>query len=305
VARKKKPAHQDTAPYPRIIARGRRPQRRLAVIIGQDRSQWTDFYQAVLSAPWWLFLSGLAAAYFATNAVFAGLYMLDPAGIENARPGSFRDALFFSMQTLGTYSTNVMAPKSFYVDTVVTIESFFSVLNIAIATGAVFARVSRPTARVIFSRHAVVTAFEGVPTLMFRVANQRGNQILEAAITVTLARQITTREGHHMRRFMELPLVRARSPLFALSWTVMHPIDENSPIFGATRDSLVDDMAEFIVVLSGTDETFADTIYARHSYMPDEIHWNKRFADIISVRPDGRRLVDLGKFHSVNDTEPS
>jgi inward rectifier potassium channel len=260
-------------------------------------------YQAMLSAPWWMFLSALAVAYFAVNALFAGLYMLDPGGIENARPGSFRDALFFSMQTLGTYSTNVMAPKSLYVDTVVTIESFFSVLNIAIATGAVFARVSRPTARVIFSRNAVVTLFEGVPTLMFRVANQRGNQILEAAITLTLARQTVTREGHHMRRFEELTLVRARSPLFALSWTVMHPIDATSPIYGATRESLLDAHAEFIIVLSGTDETFADTIYARHSYMPDEIHWNKRFVDIISTRPDGRRLVDLRKFHSVKDVE--
>ena len=294
----------DPTPYPRIIARGRRSQRRFAIIIGQDRSQWTDLYQAMLSAPWWLFLSALAVAYFAINAVFAGLYLLDPGGIENARPGSFRDALFFSMQTLGTYSTNVMAPKSLYTDTIVTIESFFSVLDIAIATGAVFARVSRPTARVIFSRHAVISMFEGVPTLMFRVANQRGNQILEAAVTLTLARQTMTLEGHAMRRFHELNLVRARSPLFALSWTVMHPIDETSPLFGATYESMLADQVELIVVLSGTDETFADTIYARHSYMPDEIHWNKRFVDIISIRPDGRRLVDLRKFHAVNDTEP-
>jgi inward rectifier potassium channel len=304
MARKKR--NPEPAPYPRIIARGRRqPLRRFATIIGQDRSRWTDLYQAMLSAPWWLFLSVLAAGYFAINAVFAGLYLLDPGGIENAHPGSFRDALFFSMQTLGTYSTNVMAPKSFYADTIVTIESFFSVLNIAIATGAVFARVSRPTARVLFSKHAVVTPFEGVPTLMFRVANQRGNQILEAAVTLTLARQIVTREGHTMRRFEELALVRARSPLFALSWTVMHRIDEMSPIFGATRESLLADQVEFIVVLSGTDETFADSIYARHSYMPDEIHWNKRFVDIISVRPDGRRLVDLRKFHSVKDVDGS
>jgi inward rectifier potassium channel len=209
------------------------------------------------------------------------------------------------MQTLGTYSTSVMAPKSFYTDTIVTIESFFSVLNIAIATGAVFARVSRPTARVLFSNHAVVTPFEGLPTLMFRVANQRGNQILEANVTLTLARQIMTREGLSMRRFEELALVRSRSPLFALSWTVMHPLDETSPIYGATRESLLDQQAEFIVVLSGTDETFADTIYARHSYMPDEIYWNKQFADIISWRADGRRIVDLRKFHSVKDVDGS
>ncbi len=284
-------------PYPRIVhARGKRP-----VITGQDGSRWTDFYQAMLSAPWWAFLAGMAALYFALNTAFAALYMFDLAGIVHARPGSFSDAFFFSMQTLGTYSTNAMEPKSAYVDTVVAVESFFSILSIAVATGAVFARVSRPTARVLFSRAALITPFEGVPTLMFRAANQRGNQILEAEVNVTLARQVMTREGHAMRRFDELKLTRARTPLFALSWTVMHMIDETSPLAGATRESLLADQVEIIVVLSGIDETFSDKIFARYSYMPDEIHWNKRFVDILSVRPDGRRLVDLSKFHALDD----
>ena len=291
-------------PYPRIVLSRRQERRYAPIILGQDGSRWTDFYQAMLSAPWWQFLMVLGILYFAVNSGFALLYMLDPGGIANARPYSFRDALFFSMQTLGTYSTNVMAPKDFYTDTVVTLESFFSVLNIAIATGAVFARVARPTSRVMFSRHAVVANFEGVPTLMFRIANQRGNQVLEAAVSATLARQITTREGLTMRRFEELELVRARSPLFRLSWTVMHALDEKSPLYGATRESLFAEQAEMIVVLSGTDDTFAATIHARHSYLPTDIHWNKRFADIIEMRPDGRRTVDLRKFHDLHDVEP-
>lgn len=290
-------------PYPRIILPKRQERRYAPVILGQDHSRWTDFYQAMLSAPWWQFLSVLAILYFAVNSVFALLYMLDPGGIENARAYSFRDALFFSMQTLGTYNTNVMAPKDFYTDTIVTLESFFSVLNIAIATGAVFARVARPTARVLFSRHAVVANFEGVPTLMFRLANQRGNHMMEAAVTVTLARQITTREGMTMRRFEELPLIRSRSPLFRLSWTVMHQLDEKSPLYGATRESLFAEHAELIVVLSGTDDTFAATIYARHSYLPTDVHWKKRFADIIEMRPDGRRTIDLRKFHDLHDAD--
>ena len=296
-------AKEPPPPYPRIILPKRQERRYAPVILGQDHSRWTDFYQAMLSAPWWQFLSVLAILYFLINAVFAVLYLLDPGGIEGARPYSFRDALFFSMQTLGTYSTNVMAPKDLYTDTIVTLESFFSVLNIAIATGAVFARVARPSARVMFRQRAVVANFEGVPTLMFRIANQRGNQVLEAAVSVTLARQITTREGITMRRFEELPLVRARSPLFRLSWTVMHQIDQTSPLYGASQESLFAAQAEMIVVLSGTDDTYAATIHARHSYLPTDIHWNKRFADIIEIRPDGRRTIDLRKFHDLHDLD--
>jgi inward rectifier potassium channel len=209
------------------------------------------------------------------------------------------------MQTIGVYSTSSMAPADLYTDAVVTLESFFSVLNIAVATGAVFARVSRPMARVMFSRNAVVGTFNGTPTLMFRIANQRGNQVLEAAVTVTLARQTITREGQTMRRFEELALVRARSPLFRLTWTVMHPLDENSPLYGATRETMFDDRVELIAVLSGTDDIYAATIHARHSYLPHEIAWKKRFADIIGTRSDGRSVIDLRKFHDLHDEEAS
>jgi inward rectifier potassium channel len=197
-----------------------------------------------------------------------------------------------------------MSPKDLYADTIVTLESFFSVLNVAIATGAVFARVARPTSRVMFSHYAVVSMFDGIPTLMFRVANQRGNQVLEASVNLTLARQVKTREGLVMRRFQELSLVRARSPLFALSWTVMHQLDEKSPLHGATRESLLEEQAELIIVMSGTDETYAATIHARHSYLPHEIHWNKRFADIIAMRADGRRSIDLRRFHDLHEDTP-
>ena len=294
-------------PYARIIRTGRgRSARRFATVIqGRSGGRWTDLYQSFLSAPWWAFLCAMAVIYVAFNALFAGLYLLDRGGITGARPGSFWDAFFFSVQTIGTLGYGVMAPRSFYVNVVVTVEVFFGILNIAVVAGIMFARVSRPTARVMFSRLAVVTPFDGVPTLMFRVANQRGNQILEATVSMTLSHQVTTREGHVMRRFEELPLVRARTPLFLLSWTVMHAIDEASPLYGATRESLVADQVELIVVLSGTDETYSDTIYARHSFLPHEIHWNRRFADIISTQPDGRPLLDLRKFHTLEEPDAS
>jgi inward rectifier potassium channel len=281
----------------RLIARGRRAPR--AIVKGQDHSRWLDAYHAVLTAPWWLFFLGTAAIFAAVNTFFALLYMSDPHGIEHAH--GFWDYFLFSVQTIGSANYTVLFPKSIYANVLVSTEAFFGILNLALITGIVFARFSRPFARVIFSKVAVVVPFDGVPTLMFRAANQRGNQILNAEVTVSLARQVTTKEGMVMRRFEELKLVRARSPLFALSWTVMHPIDESSPLRGATVDSLYEDQVEIIILLSGRDDTLSDIIYARHSYMPDEILWNRRFVDVLDITPSGRRLLNLRCFHH---TEP-
>ena len=283
--------------YSRYVAPGRA---RRAVIKGQDRGRYTDFYHLVLNAPWWVFFLELVGAFVALNAIFASLYLLDPGGLEHARPGSFWDAFLFSVQTVGSVNTVAVA-KSSYANILVSVEAFFGILTIAFFSGIIFARFARPSARVVFSKVAIVIPFDDVPTLMFRAANQRGNQIFDASITVSLARQGASKEGIVMRRFEELPLVRARSPLLALSWTVMHRIDEASPLYGHSIDSLLEQQAEIVVLLSGRDETVADTIYARHSYLPDEIRWQERFVDVLEISPDGRRIVNLRRFH---DTEP-
>lgn len=281
----------------RIIARGRRVPR--AIVRGQDRSRWLDVYHLILTAPWWAFFAGVAAIFAAVNTVFALLYMGDRHGIDHAT--GFWDYFLFSVQTIGSANYTVMFPKTIYANVIVSIEAFFGILNLAMITGVTFARFSRPFARVLFSEVAVVAPFNGVPTLMFRAANQRGNQILNAQVSVSIARQVTTKEGIVMRRFEELPLVRSRSPLFALSWTVMHPINEASPLFGATLESLYDNQVEILILLSGRDETLSDVIYARHSYMPDEILWNRRFVDVLEITASGRRLLNLHCFHK---TEP-
>lgn len=288
--------------YMRFIAPDQK--RRMAVIKGQDYSRWTDFYHAVLTAPWWLFFAGLAAMFVTINAIFALAYMSDPQGLANARSGNFWDAFLFSVETICSVNYTTMVPKSIYANVVVVIEAFFGILNLALVTGVMFSRFSRPFARVVFSNVAVIVPFDGVPTLMFRAANQRGNQIMEAEITVSMAHQVTTREGHAMRRFDEMKLVRGRSPLFALSWTVMHRIDETSPLYGATLDTLYDAQVELVIVLSGTDDTLSEKIYARHSYTPDEIRWGHRFVDILSIAPNGRRVVDLRRFHDTDPLEP-
>ena len=270
---------------------------RRVIIKGQDKSRWTDAYHAILTAPWWLFLAGLAGVFLVVNVGFASLYLTDPNGIEHARPGSFWDRFLFSVQTIGSINYSVMVPKSAFVNSVVVVEAFMGFLYLAIMASLMFARLSRPHARVVFSRVAVVAPFDGVPTLMFRAANQRGNQIFDAAISVTLAYQAVSSEGIAMRRFQELELVRSRTSLFTLSWTVMHAIDEHSPLYGLSTDHLVERQMEIIVLLRGTDDTLADLVYVRHAYTPDDIVWNHRFVDVLSVTPHGRRVVDLTRFH--------
>ena len=280
-----------------MIPRGWQPRR--AVIKGQDGSQWLDIYHFILTAPWSLFFVGVASVFAIVNTFFALLYMADPRGIQNAT--GFWDYFLFSVQTIGSANYTVMMPKTIYANVVVSVEAFFGILNLALITGVTFARFSRPFSRVIFSEVAVITPFDGVPTLMFRAANQRGNQILNASVSVSLARSLTTREGIVMRRFEELDLVRSRTPLFGLSWTVMHQIDEASPLYGLTFEKLRDMQVEIIILLSGTDDALSDIIYARHSYMPEEILWNRRFVDVLAIAPTGRRVVDLRHFH---ETQP-
>ncbi|HEX4862384.1 MAG TPA: ion channel [Rhizomicrobium sp.] len=296
----------DPRPTPPPLAPGFRPgplrdRERLAIVKGQDTGRYTDLYHTILRAPWWLFLIGLAVVFVVVNIGFAVVYLSDPSGIEHARSGSFWDRFLFSVQTIGSINYSVMVPKSNYINILVIVEAFTGYLVLALFTGLIFARFSRPFARVVFSKVAVITPFDGVPTLMFRAANQRGNQVLDAAVTVTLARQHMTREGMMFRRFEELKLVRARTSLFSLSWTVMHTIDETSPLYGVSCQDMYDKQMEVVALISGTDATMAETIYSRYSYGPDDIVRDQRFVDVLSMTPKGLRVVDLTRFH---DTVP-
>jgi inward rectifier potassium channel len=275
--------------------------RRLAIVRGQDGTRWTDIYHGVLTAPWWLFVLGLLAFFVIVNAIFALLYLADPHGLANSRHGNFWDVFLFSFETIASINYSGFVPTTTYANIIVSIEGFSGILTTALFTGIIFARFSRPFARIIFSKVAVITQFDGVPTLMFRTANQRGNSILDAEIKLSLARQQVTSEGIVMRRFEDIRPARQRSSLFALSWTIMHRIDRSSPLFGITPDALFDQQMEIVVMLSGVDETLADRVYARYSYSADDILWDRRFVDVLSVTPHGRRVVDLTRFH---DTDP-
>ncbi|HWA61487.1 MAG TPA: ion channel, partial [Caulobacteraceae bacterium] len=216
---------------------------------GLPAIDWRDGYHALLTMPLAVFFAVMAAAFLGVNVLFACLYLADPDGLAGARPGSFADAFFFSVQTLGTIGYGAIAPRSLYANLVVTLESFVGLFQLAIATGLMFARVSRPTARIMFSDRAVVGSHDGAPTFMFRAANRRRNRIVEAEVSLSLVTNVILPEGGTMRMIRDLPVLRSRSPLFVLTWQVMHKVDEASPLWGQTAESLAAAGAEILVVM--------------------------------------------------------
>ncbi|MGH6958227.1 MAG: ion channel [Caulobacteraceae bacterium] len=268
------------------------------VFRGQPKGGWRDAYHWLLTIPLAAFFAVFAAWYLAMNAVFGVIYLL-VGGVTGMARADFADAFFFSTETLSTVGYGAMAPVSLAAHLVVTAELFVGLFNLAIVTGLLFARFSRPTARVMFSDWAVVTPHEGARTLIFRAANRRRNRIVEAEVSVSVLRDTTTLEGEPLRRFETLATTRPRTPIFYLTWQVMHVIDEASPLFGETSESLAASSAQIVVVLRGLDETFSQTIHARTSYGAERIAWDRKLAPIFSTETDGRRVIDLARFHDI------
>ena len=261
-------------------------------------SNWQEPYHLMLTLPWLGFIAIVTLLYLALNISFAGLYLLGGDCIVNGN-SSFADAFFFSVQTLAGIGYGVLSPKTTYANYIVVIEAIASLFAIALLTGLSFARFSRPTAKVMFSKFAVVMPQDHLPTLMLRAANQRRNQILEAQVTLSLSRDEVTAEGQHLRRFYELQVSRSHNPAFSLPWTLMHPIDEQSPLYGFSAESLADSQSQIIVSLSGIDETVYQNVHARHTYGANSIILNHQLVDIIHVIDDRNRYVDLASFHHV------
>jgi inward rectifier potassium channel len=260
-----------------------------------------DLYHRFLVLPWgWWFLV-VGCAYVLINAAFALVWLAVPGSLANARPGHFGDAFAFSVQTFATIGYGAISPVGTYANFWVTVESLVGLIFQALVTGIAFAKFSRPTARVRFSKHVVLLTYDGKPSLMVRTANERANQIVEATLRLTLLVDEVTKEGEHIRRLKELPLVRGSTPFFALSWNAVHVIDEKSPLFGETRESLAAKQAQLIAVLIGIDDTFHQTIHARAAWRWDEIRWGERFVDILRFREDESRVIDYSYF---DETEP-
>ncbi|HTP82662.1 MAG TPA: ion channel [Alphaproteobacteria bacterium] len=279
-----------------------RPQQQRVIRLGRRLALHRDLYHWFLTLPLPAVAAVCACFYVVLNLFFALLYLIEPGSITNARPGSLADAFFFSVQTLATIGYGNMYPESEYANVLVTVETVTGLMYFALITGIVFTRFSRPSARVLFSSIAVVGLYDGVPTLMFRMANERRNQILHAEVQVTLLRAERSPEGVPMWRQHDLKLVRGQSSFFSLSWTIFHPIDEDSPLRGETTESLIAGDSEIVVLLAGVDEVLSQTVYARHAYEAADIKWGYRFADVLvadGTGGDERVIIDYTRFDEI------
>jgi inward rectifier potassium channel len=268
--------------------------------VGVPRFTLKDSYHLILRMSWFQFFALAVTTYLLANLVFACAYFFGDHAISNAN--SFADCFFFSVETLATVGYGGMSPATFYGHCVATVEIITGMLSMAVITSLVFARFSKPTARILFSKIVVITQFDGVPTLMLRVANQRRSYILEATASLVLLRDEETSDGHSLRRFHNLKLERARSPMFALSWQIMHRIDATSPLYGVTAESFKEGDMRLALTISGVEDTFAATVTARHDYVHEHLRFNERFVDIFEEGEHARHIyLDFGKFH---ETQP-
>ncbi|CAB3661624.1 ion channel [Paraburkholderia rhynchosiae] len=286
---------------PKGRSRGSRELRlddRVVIAHGMPTRFWQDLYHRALVVRWPMFFVSLAVLFVLLNTTFAALYMLGDAPIANQYPPGFNGAFFFSVETLATVGYGDMHPQTIYAHWIATLEIFVGMSGIALATGLIFARFSRPHAKIMFARYAIVRPLDGHMTLMVRSANGRQNVIAEAHARLRILRRETTAEGYTLRRLHDLRLLRDQHPVFKLGWSLMHVIDENSPLFGETAETLKARDTSLLLTLEGVDESTSQTMHARHMWTCDQIYWQHRFVDIMSER-DGVSHIDYSHFHEI------
>jgi inward rectifier potassium channel len=262
-----------------------------------------NLYHLVLTVPWPRFYLFLASLYFLVNLAFAGAYYLCGPGAlvgSSARlpVERFAESFFFSVQTLATIGYGHLSPSGLAANVLVSVEALVGLGGFALVTSLLFARFSRPEARVLFSGQAVVAPYQDGTGLMFRIANARSSQLLEVTVTVSLSR-LESLDGRLVRRFRELSLERKRVVFFPLHWVVVHPIDAQSPLWGVDEAALRDSDAELLIYLTAFDETFSQNVHARSSYKFDEVVFGARFADLFQTRPDGVLAIDLRRLDRI------
>ncbi|HVV88432.1 MAG TPA: ion channel [Kofleriaceae bacterium] len=264
------------------------------LLLGDRRRPLQDLYHGLLTRPWRVTLGVIAGGAVVINVVFALAYWL-AGGVSHAH--GLADDFYFSVQTAGTIGYGGMTPAGTPANVLVVVESVVSLLATALATGLVFAKFSRSTARIRFAAHPTISPYDGRPTLRLRVGNERGNSsIVEARFRIVFSRTYVTAEGEKVYPQTDLALVRDHAPALSRAWTIMHTIDAQSPLHGATAASLAEVEAELFVSVTGVDETTAQTVHARIMYDAADVAFGVRPEDILSERPDGTFIVDLGKF---------
>ena len=250
-----------------------------------------------MTASWPAFIAGAVLVFVVFNAVFAVFYWIGDQPIANVPGGAYIDYLYFSIETLSTAGYGDMHPQTHYGHFISAVELFTGIFSMSLMTGLIFARFSRPNARLLFADNPVVSHHEGQPTLMVRFANERHNIIGNATARLWLLRDEVSGEGRSFRRFYELPLVRSEHPALALSWTLYHVVGEQSPLHGLDADDLDAAGVSLVVVVSGYDVVAAQIVHGRRSYDHSDIRFGHRYADILDTSEDGRLRIDYGRFH--------
>ena len=273
--------------------------------VNQARDPFGDLYHGLLNMPWMAFIAAIVGGYVVANLVFATIYTLLPDAINGST--GFVDNFFFSVQTWATIGYGGMTPKSTAANIVVLVESMAGIFGVAILTGLLFAKFSRPSSKILFADLAVVTTYEGKPTLMIRVANERHSTIADATAHLTLLRPTVTAEGHSMRRLLDLKLVRDMQPVFRISWTLMHVIDDSSPLADLVTDGAFRASdARVVVSMMGYDAVVGQTTHASFVYSADDIRFGHRYVDASHVDTDKSLMIlDYAKFHLVEPQPPN
>lgn len=285
-------------------------------VIGRDGSfnvrrrgrNWRDFhpYLVLINMRWAPFFAVVIGAYFLVNTLFALIYFwLGPeqlsGGYGSTSLDHFLNSFFFSAHTLTTVGYGSIAPKGLAANIVAVMESMAGVLGFAVATGLLFGRVSRPSAKIGFSNAMLMTPYEDGMSLQFRIANRRQNDLMELDARLMLM-TVEQRDGRPLRKYRQLKLERDSVLFLALTWTIVHPIDAESPLYGMTAKDLKDLQAEFLILLKAYDDTFSQTVFARYSYRHDEVLWGKRFAPAFSVDSEGDMIIELHRLGEIVDT---
>lgn len=300
-SRQHPPGQREQPPARRRLKLGGRK----VITLGLARPVVQDLYHYFMTVSWPRVFATIAAFFLAFDLLFGCLYNLVPGCVANLNPPGFAGAFFFSVETLATVGYGDMHPQTAYGHSIAAIEIFIGLMSLALITGIMFARFSRPRARFLFSRYAVVRPIDGRRTLMFRAANARANIVQEASAQLRMVRDEVTVEGYQIRRITDLALLRSQHPIFLLGWNLMHVIDEHSALRDENADSLRASGASFILSLSGTDETTGHVLMARAEYTSDAIRWNESFRDILEVAQDGTLQFDYRRFNEVEPLDQS
>ncbi len=300
--------------FSNIFAGGRDAKRvrigdRQFIVEGLQRNFWTDQHHYAMTVGWPLFFATLALAFVAINLVFAGMYALashlgdDP--IANARPGSFLDYFFFSVETLATVGYGDMHPRSMLGHLIATVATFVGLSSLAITAGLTFARFAQPRARLLFARNPVIGVHDGARMLMLRFANERHNAITAASAQLWLIRNEVTLEGASFRKFYPLELTRNENPIFSFTWTIMHLIDESSPLHGWTAEDFDRASTSLVLIFGGHDETSAQSVRGRRVYAGRDVRVGFDYMDIVNTDETGAATFDYNKFHEIVPAAPA